>query len=32
MLRKAKPGETKCMMVLKDGTRFEVPIEREEEK
>lgn len=31
ILRKANPGETKCMMILKDGTEFEVPIVREEE-
>lgn len=30
-LRKAKRGETKCMMILKDGTKFEVPIMREED-
>ncbi len=29
-LRYAKDGETKCMMVLKDGTKFEVPIMRKE--
>lgn len=29
-LRYANEGETKCMMVLKDGTKFEVPIMREE--
>lgn len=28
MLRYAKEGETKVMMVLADGTKFEVPIER----
>ena len=29
VLRYAKTGETKCMMILKDGTEFEVPIMRE---
>lgn len=29
-IRYAKDGETKCMMVLKDGTKFEVPIERDD--
>lgn len=28
MLRYAKKGETKVMMVLADGTKFEVPVER----
>ena len=28
MLRYAKEGETKVMMVLNDGTKFEVPVER----
>ena len=30
-LRYAEEGETKCMMLLKDGTKFEVPIVREED-
>ena len=30
MLRYAKEGETKVMMLLKDGTEFEVPVERDE--
>ena len=30
-LRYAKEGETKVMMVLKDGTKFEVPVMREED-
>jgi hypothetical protein len=30
VVRLAKNGETKCMMLLKDGTKFEVPIERDE--
>ncbi len=30
VLRYAKTGETKCMMILKDGTEFEVPIMRED--
>lgn len=30
-LRYAKSHETKVMMLLKDGTKFEVPIMREEE-
>jgi hypothetical protein len=30
-LRYAKPDETKCMMILKDGTKFEVPIMREDD-
>ena len=30
VLRYAKTGETRCMMVLKDGTEFEVPIMRPE--
>lgn len=28
VLRRAKVGETKCIMILKDGTEFEVPIMR----
>lgn len=31
-LRYAKSNEVKCMMLLKDGTKFEVPIMREEEE
>lgn len=31
-LRYAEEGEVKCMMILKDGTKFEVPIMREEKK
>ena len=30
-LRYAKGEEVKCMMILKDGTEFEVPIFRKEE-
>lgn len=30
-LRYAKSHETKCMMILRDGTKFEVPIVREED-
>ena len=29
-LRYAEEGETKCMMILKDGTKFEVPMERDD--
>ena len=29
VLRYAKEGEIKCIMILKDGTEFEVPIMRE---
>lgn len=29
-IRYAKDGEVKCMMILKDGTKFEVPIERDD--
>ena len=29
-IRYAKDGEVKCMMVLKDGTKFEVPMERDD--
>lgn len=32
MLRYAKEGETKCMMILKDGIKFEVPIERNDDE
>lgn len=28
VLRRAEAGETKCIMILKDGTEFEVPIMR----
>ncbi len=28
-LRYAEEGEVKCMMILKDGTKFEVPMERD---
>lgn len=28
--RLAKEGETKCMMILKDGTKFEVSMPRKE--
>lgn len=31
-LRYAEEGETKCMMILKDGTKFEVPVERDDGK
>lgn len=31
MLRYAKDGETKVMMILEDGARFEVPIERKDD-
>lgn len=31
VLRYARSGEAKCIMVLKDGTEFEVPIEREDD-
>ena len=32
MLRYAEEGETKVMMVLTDGTKFEVPAERTEKE
>lgn len=30
-IRYAKDGETKCMMVLKNGAKFEVPMERDDD-